>query len=107
MRCGSSRALLLDRSSRAGRDEGARTGEIPVSIGTGHGERIGRIGLDGKGLPVGLHLVANYFDEAAMLNIAHRYQQATDWHLRKPTMMMPASGVTIFVASSLPPMPTS
>jgi aspartyl-tRNA(Asn)/glutamyl-tRNA(Gln) amidotransferase subunit A len=42
-------------------------------------------GFDGKGLPVGLHLVANYFNEAKMLNIAHRYQQATDWHLSKPT----------------------
>ncbi len=42
-------------------------------------------GFDGTGLPVGLHLVANYFNEAKMLNIAHRYQQATDWHLRKPT----------------------
>jgi aspartyl-tRNA(Asn)/glutamyl-tRNA(Gln) amidotransferase subunit A len=29
--------------------------------------------------------VANYFDEAKMLNIAHRYQQATDWHSKKPT----------------------
>jgi aspartyl-tRNA(Asn)/glutamyl-tRNA(Gln) amidotransferase subunit A len=42
-------------------------------------------GFDGKGLPVGLHLIADYFNEAKMLNIAHRYQQATDWHLRKPT----------------------
>ncbi len=41
-------------------------------------------GFDGKGLPVGLHLVGNYFDEARLLNVAHRYQQATDWHLRKP-----------------------
>ena len=42
-------------------------------------------GFDGKGLPVGLHLVANYFDEARMLDIAHRYQQVTDWHTRRPT----------------------
>jgi aspartyl-tRNA(Asn)/glutamyl-tRNA(Gln) amidotransferase subunit A len=42
-------------------------------------------GFDAKGLPVGLHLVANYFDEAKLLNVAHRYQQATDWHLKKPT----------------------
>ena len=41
-------------------------------------------GFDEKGLPVGLHLVANYFDEARMLEVAHRYQQATDWHLRRP-----------------------
>src|SRR6185369_8926634 len=43
-------------------------------------------GFDGKGLPVGLHLVADYFDEARMLDIAHRFQQATDWHARKPDM---------------------
>ncbi|MCL1887128.1 MAG: Asp-tRNA(Asn)/Glu-tRNA(Gln) amidotransferase subunit GatA [Betaproteobacteria bacterium] len=34
--------------------------------------------------PVGLQLIGNYFDEARLLNIAHRYQQATDWHLRSP-----------------------
>jgi aspartyl-tRNA(Asn)/glutamyl-tRNA(Gln) amidotransferase subunit A len=30
--------------------------------------------------PVGLQIIGNYFDEARMLNVAHRYQQATDWH---------------------------
>ncbi len=35
-------------------------------------------------LPVGLQLIGNYFDEARMLNAAHRYQQATDWHMRMP-----------------------
>jgi aspartyl-tRNA(Asn)/glutamyl-tRNA(Gln) amidotransferase subunit A len=30
--------------------------------------------------PVGLQIIGNYFDEARMLNIAHRYQQVTDWH---------------------------
>lgn len=34
--------------------------------------------------PVGLQLIGNYFDEARMLNVAHRYQQATDWHQRQP-----------------------
>jgi aspartyl-tRNA(Asn)/glutamyl-tRNA(Gln) amidotransferase subunit A len=34
------------------------------------------------GLPVGLQLIGNYFDEARLLNAAHRYQQATDWHKR-------------------------
>jgi len=41
-------------------------------------------GFDGKGLPVGLQLMGNYFSEAGLLGIAHRYQQATDWHLRVP-----------------------
>ncbi|WP_298396126.1 Asp-tRNA(Asn)/Glu-tRNA(Gln) amidotransferase subunit GatA [uncultured Azonexus sp.] len=36
------------------------------------------------GLPVGLQLIGNYFDEARLLNVAHRYQQATDWHQRRP-----------------------
>ena len=42
-------------------------------------------GFDGKGLPVGLQLMGDYFSEAALLGIAHRYQQATDWHRRVPT----------------------
>ena len=41
-------------------------------------------GFDGSGLPVGLQLIGNYFSEARMLNVAHQYQQATDWHARVP-----------------------
>ncbi len=37
-----------------------------------------------RGLPVGLQLIGNYFDEARLLALAHRYQQETDWHLRVP-----------------------
>ncbi|WJW75936.1 Asp-tRNA(Asn)/Glu-tRNA(Gln) amidotransferase subunit GatA [Thiohalobacter sp. IOR34] len=36
------------------------------------------------GMPVGLQLIGNYFDEARLLNVAHRYQQVTDWHTRVP-----------------------
>ena len=36
------------------------------------------------GLPVGLQLIGDYFAEARLLNVAHRYQQATDWHLKTP-----------------------
>jgi aspartyl-tRNA(Asn)/glutamyl-tRNA(Gln) amidotransferase subunit A len=35
-------------------------------------------------LPVGMQLLGNYFQEAKLLNVAHRFQQATDFHLRKP-----------------------
>ena len=38
----------------------------------------------GKPLPVGLQLIGNYFQEARLLNAAHRLQQATDFHLRRP-----------------------
>jgi aspartyl-tRNA(Asn)/glutamyl-tRNA(Gln) amidotransferase subunit A len=34
--------------------------------------------------PVGLQLMGNYFSEAKLLNVAHRYQQVTDWHLQTP-----------------------
>lgn len=34
--------------------------------------------------PVGLQIIGNYFAEAKLLNVAHQYQQATDWHLRQP-----------------------
>ncbi len=37
-----------------------------------------------EGLPVGLQLIGNYFDEARLLNVAHRYQQVTDWHQQTP-----------------------
>lgn len=40
-------------------------------------------GFDG-GMPVGLQLIGNYFGEAKLLNAAHRFQQATDWHTRTP-----------------------
>lgn len=47
-----------------------------------------------NGLPVGLQLMGNYFDEARMLDVAHAYQQVTDWHtivpnLDKPNFSMP------------------
>ena len=35
-------------------------------------------------LPVGMQLIGNYFSEARLLNIAHRYQQVTDWHHHIP-----------------------
>jgi aspartyl-tRNA(Asn)/glutamyl-tRNA(Gln) amidotransferase subunit A len=37
-----------------------------------------------QGLPVGLQLISPWFGEAQMLNVAHRYQQATDWHALLP-----------------------
>ncbi|MBI3897385.1 MAG: Asp-tRNA(Asn)/Glu-tRNA(Gln) amidotransferase subunit GatA [Gammaproteobacteria bacterium] len=41
-------------------------------------------GFDNQGLPVGLQLIGKYFDDAKLLNVAHRYQQVTDWHKRVP-----------------------
>lgn len=41
-------------------------------------------GFGANGLPVGLQIIGNYFEEARMLQIAHAFQQATDWHTRQP-----------------------
>ncbi|MGH8415947.1 MAG: Asp-tRNA(Asn)/Glu-tRNA(Gln) amidotransferase subunit GatA [Pseudomonas sp.] len=36
------------------------------------------------GLPVGVQLLAPYFQEGRLLNVAHQYQRVTDWHTRSP-----------------------
>jgi len=41
-------------------------------------------GFGSNQLPVGLQIVGDYFAEAKMLNVAHQYQKATDWHMRQP-----------------------
>jgi aspartyl-tRNA(Asn)/glutamyl-tRNA(Gln) amidotransferase subunit A len=46
-----------------------------MSVPAGHGEH---------GMPVGLQLIGNYFDEARLLQVAHALQQATDWHRAVP-----------------------
>ena len=48
---------------------------IPCGFAPGH---------KGQPLPVGLQMIGNYFDEGRMLAIAQAYQQATDWHARRP-----------------------
>ncbi len=41
-------------------------------------------GFGANGRPVGLQIIGDYFSEAKMLNVAHQYQLATDWHTRLP-----------------------
>ena len=54
---------------------GSLAGLPGMSVPAGFGE---------GGMPVGLQLLGNYFDEARLLNAAHQFQQATDFHLRAP-----------------------
>jgi len=42
------------------------------------------VGFGAHQMPVGVQLIGNYLSEARLLNVAHRYQQATDWHNAKP-----------------------
>jgi aspartyl-tRNA(Asn)/glutamyl-tRNA(Gln) amidotransferase subunit A len=50
---------------------------MSIPVGFGQGEKNAR-------RPVGLQIIGNYFNEAKLLNVAHQYQRATDWHVRKP-----------------------
>jgi aspartyl-tRNA(Asn)/glutamyl-tRNA(Gln) amidotransferase subunit A len=50
---------------------------MSIPCGFGQGEKNSR-------RPVGLQIIGNYFAEAKLLNVAHQYQQATDWHQRQP-----------------------
>ena len=40
------------------------------------------------GLPVGLQLVGGYFQEGRLLGVAHRFQEATEWHRRRPKVYL-------------------
>jgi len=42
------------------------------------------VGFASNNMPVGLQIMGNYFEEAKLLNVAHKYQQATDWHTQLP-----------------------
>ena len=42
------------------------------------------VGFSGNNMPVGMQIMGNYFEEAKLLNVAHKYQQATDWHTQLP-----------------------
>lgn len=41
-------------------------------------------GFDENTLPIGLHLIGKYLDESTILNVAHQFQNTTDWHTRTP-----------------------
>jgi len=43
-------------------------------------------GMTDNGMPVGFQIVSCAFDEAGILAAGHAYQQATDWHLRRPPL---------------------
>jgi aspartyl-tRNA(Asn)/glutamyl-tRNA(Gln) amidotransferase subunit A len=46
-------------------------------------------GFDRAGLPIGVQIQGSYFSEARILNVAHMFQQATDWHLHRPPEFAP------------------
>ncbi len=42
--------------------------------------------MEGRQLPIGLQLLGKPFDEANLLQIAHAYEQITDWHKAQPAL---------------------
>jgi len=44
------------------------------------------VGFGADQMPVGMQLIGNHLTESRLLNVAHRFQQATDWHLAKPVV---------------------
>ncbi|MFZ2998719.1 MAG: Asp-tRNA(Asn)/Glu-tRNA(Gln) amidotransferase subunit GatA [Undibacterium umbellatum] len=50
---------------------------MSIPCGFGQGEKNAK-------RPVGLQVIGNYYDEAKLLNVAHQFQQVTDWHTRSP-----------------------
>lgn len=42
------------------------------------------VGFGAEHMPVGMQLIGNYLTESRLLNVAHRFQQATDWHTARP-----------------------
>ena len=49
-------------------------------------------GFGRGGLPLGMQIVGRPFDEATILRIGHAYEQATDWHTRRPPLVRGADG---------------
>ncbi|WP_423069201.1 amidase [Devosia sp. CN2-171] len=44
------------------------------------------VGINQIGLPLAMQLIGTHLSEATLFRAAHAYQQATDWHLRRPTL---------------------
>jgi aspartyl-tRNA(Asn)/glutamyl-tRNA(Gln) amidotransferase subunit A len=99
------RRLIADEFQRAFSECDVIAGPVTTSVAFGFGEKAADpvsmylsdlytipgslAGLPGMSIPCGfgergLPLTANYFEEAKLLGVAHRYQQATDWHRRIP-----------------------
>lgn len=53
---------------------------------SGHPAMTVPCGFDELGLPIGLQIVANAFDEATMFRVGHAYEQATKWYERRPAL---------------------
>lgn len=73
----------------SGQEEDARTAATRFTRcfnATGHPALSVCCGFDGASLPVGLQIVGKLWDEATVLQVGYAYQQATEWHKRRPAI---------------------
>lgn len=79
----------LEALAAAGRDVEAVAGRLrytaPIDM-SGHPSLTLPGGMTRDGVPVGFQIISRAFDEAAILAAGHAYQQATDWHLKRPPL---------------------
>ncbi|WP_150589032.1 amidase [Pandoraea eparura] len=59
-------------------------GYLTAFCSTGHPALAARMGFTSSGLPLSIQIAGRYFDEATVLNFAHRYEMQTDWRLYRP-----------------------
>ncbi|MBS0538946.1 MAG: amidase, partial [Proteobacteria bacterium] len=80
-------AWTLDHLASAGRDPESVAGRLrytaPFDL-SGHPTLTLPGGMTASGVPTGFQIVGRAFDEASILAAGHAYQQATDWHLKRP-----------------------
>ncbi len=70
-----------------GHEEGARTAGTRLTRpfnASGHPALSVCCGFDDQGLPIGLQIVGKLWDEATVLQVGYAYEQATEWHKRRP-----------------------
>ncbi len=58
---------------------------MPFNV-TGQPSMAVRCGRSASGLPLSLQIAGRPFDEATVLRVGHAYEQATDWHRRRPPL---------------------
>jgi aspartyl-tRNA(Asn)/glutamyl-tRNA(Gln) amidotransferase subunit A len=82
---GSTASRIEDELSASGREVHLHHLTCPFNL-TGQPAISLPCGFDSEGLPAGLQIVGRRFDEETVLRVAHAYEQATDWHLRRPPL---------------------
>ncbi|HLZ70994.1 MAG TPA: amidase [Dehalococcoidia bacterium] len=63
------------------------TNTIPFNV-TGQPAVSLPCGFTAAGLPIGLQIAGRRWDEATVLRVAHAYEQATEWHTRRPSLIL-------------------